>query len=101
MRSPGVHFGSRVKLKVDKGILRWGEEGGPLDCNSNDGKRSEWVNFLRVGDNVQLLPSKEEDALISFAETFPDRIFGYSAKGRPLGSEPMIICKWVKDLSHN
>jgi hypothetical protein len=97
MEAPGIQFGCTSKLGIDKGILRWGEEGGFLDCNSNDGKRSEWVNFLRVGDNVQLLPLKEEDALISFAETFPDRIFGFSAKGRPLGSEPVIVCKWVKD----
>ena len=101
MEAPGIKFGWAARFGMNKGILRWSEEGGPLDCNSNDGKRSEWVNFLRVGDNVQLLPLVEEDALISFSQTFPDRIFGYSIKDRPLGSEPLIVCKWVKEESNS
>ena len=103
MEAPGVEFASTTSISRDKGILRWGNDGGPTDCNSNDGKRSEWVNFLRVGDNVQLLPLNEEDALQSFSNEFSDRIFGYSAKGRPLGAEPVITCKWerIQQLSSN
>ncbi len=112
MEAPGVYFGQSHK-NSDQGILRWESEGGPLDCNSNDGKRSEWVNFLRIGDNVQLLPVCNEDALLAFAEEFYKdseavseddediqsntcHIYGFSSKGRPLGSEPIIVCEWLE-----
>eukprot|EP00520_Triparma_pacifica_P019614 CAMPEP_0118642678 /NCGR_PEP_ID=MMETSP0785-20121206/5961_1 /TAXON_ID=91992 /ORGANISM="Bolidomonas pacifica, Strain CCMP 1866" /LENGTH=131 /DNA_ID=CAMNT_0006534241 /DNA_START=302 /DNA_END=693 /DNA_ORIENTATION=- len=37
-----------VVVDVSNGKLMWGE------LNSNDGKRSEWVEFLKEGDQVQL-----------------------------------------------
>jgi len=103
------------------GMLCW-EGNTPFDCNSNDGKRSEWVNFLRVGDLVQLLPQDLEDALVAFVNRYQEqdeeqqhkeenqeevggesedrsissRIYGFSSKGRPLGSEPMVVCQWCK-----
>ncbi len=99
MEAPGVSFRQSSNYD-DRGILRWDAEGGPLDCNSNDGKRSEWVNFLRVGDNVQFVPRYEERSIMAFLEKFgfttnDSRIFGISAKGRPLGSEPKVTCKWI------
>lgn len=87
------------------GVLCWDGE-SPFDCNSNDGKRSEWVNFLRCGDLVQLLPDCLESGLVSFVKRFQDedyeqqrsgvctRIYGFSSKGRPLGSEPKVVCQW-------
>lgn len=75
-----------------RGIMRWEKPGGPIECNSNDGKRSEWANFLRRGDTVQLLPFNVEEAILSAVKT--DRIFGVSSKDRPLGSEPEVICQW-------
>ena len=89
MDAPGIQFDCR---NSDKGILRWDSQDGPVDCNSNDGKRSEWVNFLRPGDNVQLLPSHPEQALHKFAGI--SRVFGVSSSGRPLGSEPQVVCSW-------
>lgn len=99
MEAPGISF-EASKINDDKGILRWDAEGGPFVCNSNDGKRSEWVNFLRVGDNVQLLPHFEEESIMAFIQKYSadktsSRIYGVSSKGRPLGSEPMVICKWI------
>ena len=99
MEAPGISF-EPSNVNNDKGILRWDAEGGPFVCNSNDGKRSEWVNFLRIGDNVQLLPHFEEDSVMAFAEKYgidskSSRIYGVSSNGRPLGSEPMVICKWI------
>lgn len=105
MEAPGISFGSgNTPNQKDKGILRWEDDEGPLDCNSNDGKRSEWVNFLRVKDNVQLIPQCDEDAFMAFVERYEDeeekdksRVYGFSSKGRPLGSEPIIVCKWSRN----
>lgn len=87
MDAPGV-------MCTNDGILCWESNGGPIECNSNDGKRSEWVNFLRPGDNVQLLPLDAEDALFHFVNKH-GRVFGVSSKGRPMGSEPQVVCEWI------
>jgi len=100
MEAPGISFGSSCGKK---GILRWDGD-GPLDCNSNDGKRSEWVNFVRVRDNVQMLPDCMEDAIMAFVESFEAdedggcRIYGFSSQGRPMGSEPVVVCKWKSKI---
>lgn len=93
MEAPGVLFDMSGG---DRGILRWERKGGPIECNSNDGKRSEWVNFLRSGDTVQLLPFDVEDAILCMTASkgSTDCIFGVSSKNRPLGSEPEVVCKW-------
>ncbi len=98
MEAPGISFGASENDNVS-GVLSW-QGKGPLDCNSNDGKRSEWVNFLRVGDLVQLLPTSFEDGIMSFVESFQGnsndncRVYGFSSQGRPLGSEPVVVCQW-------
>lgn len=83
----------------DNGVLCWEDEGGPIACNSNDGKRSEWCNFLRPGDTVQLVPTgvstDGEIALMTFLEKF-GCIFGVSSEDRPMGSEPKVVCRWVQ-----
>jgi hypothetical protein len=86
MEAPGILFDTG-------GILRWKNPRGPMECNSNDGKRSEWANFLRKGDTVQLLPLNVEEAILSAMKS--DCIFGVSSEGRPLGSEPQVVCKWT------
>lgn len=91
MEAPGVLFDR------ERGVLRWEKEGGPPECNSNDGKRSEWVNFLRTGDTVQLLPFDVEEAVKCVSASSDGkrwRIFGVSSKNRPLGSEPQVVCEW-------
>lgn len=87
METPGIVFDGRT------GILQWESESGFTDCNSNDGKRSEWVNFLRVGDSVQLRPHRPEQALLCFLDSGRG-IYGVSSAGRPLGSEPVVVCEW-------
>jgi hypothetical protein len=98
MEAPGVLFGCCKKSPKSRGILRWMDEGGPICCNSNDGKRSEWVNFLRKGDTVQLVPVNGQDAMIQMSDKFGangrHRIFGISSEGRPMGSEPEVVCEW-------
>lgn len=66
--------------------LQWSSD-DLKECNSNDGKRSEWVAFLRPNDTVQLLPDEDWQSW-----NFP--IWGVSTRGRPLGSEPAVICQW-------
>ena len=79
----------------DRGVLCWEDEDGPMACNSNDGKRSEWVNFVRPSDSVQLVPmgSTGEDALVAFLD-HAGRVFGVSSENRPMGSEPEVVCVW-------
>ena len=85
MDAPGIVVDGR-------GIVRWQSQEGPIDCNSNDGKRSEWVNFLLTGDTVQLLPEDAEAAIHQFARR--GRVYGISSRGRPMGSEPEVVCTW-------
>jgi len=105
MEAPGVWYGrsnSSNSSNNDRGnmggVLRWLDDNGPTACNSNDGKRSEWVNFLRKGDTVQLLPSDGQDAILEFHNRYggrvESRIFGISSEGRPMGSEPRVVCEW-------
>lgn len=84
----------------DRGVLCWENEGGYITSNSNDGKRSEWCNFLRPSDTVQLVPtgSSGELALLTFLERL-GCIYGVSAEGRPMGSEPKVVCRWVESNS--
>ncbi|KAL7436065.1 hypothetical protein ACHAXH_003758 [Discostella pseudostelligera] len=128
MEAPGVIFGSSggSQSAGSRGILRWINEGGPEACNSNDGKRSEWVNFLRRGDTVQLVPMDGQDSILQFSSRFGKlesstfagvnhdddhtfeqredfaarhrssiRVFGVSSQGRPMGSEPEVVCEWT------
>jgi hypothetical protein len=91
MEAPGV-------MVSDTSALQWQSNEGFIECNSNDGKRSEWVNFLQKGDTVQLLlVMLQEDKQLPDKETsilqgLP--VFGVSSKGRPMGSEPEVVCKW-------
>ena len=103
MEAPGVWYGrSSNSSNNDRGnmggVLRWLDDNGPTACNSNDGKRSEWVNFLRKGNTVQLLPSDGQDAILEFHNRYggrvESRIFGISSEGRPMGSEPRVVCEW-------
>jgi hypothetical protein len=91
MMAIGVQYGD---VENDRGILQWEHESGPIRCNSNDGKRSEWVNFLKVGDTVQLVPSYGQEALMKFLTMYSNRVYGVQIKGRPLGSEPLVVCEW-------
>ncbi|KAL3811163.1 hypothetical protein ACHAXA_001378 [Cyclostephanos tholiformis] len=109
MVAPGVSFGSGgsgnsiASVKSDRGVLRWMNDDGPEACNSNDGKRSEWVNFLRRGDTLQLVPADGQNSILRFRERFgirmddfssSIRVFGISSRGRPMGSEPEVVCEW-------
>lgn len=129
MEAPGISFGRSNAGSVgavgsSRGILRWINEEGPEACNSNDGKRSEWVNFLRTGDTVQLVPTDGQSTIMRFIERYGKsqssyfdsndddgtivddndasverrrsiRVFGISSQGRPMGSEPEVICEWT------
>mmetsp|Transcript_18249 Transcript_18249/g.25712 ORF Transcript_18249/g.25712 Transcript_18249/m.25712 type:complete len:278 (-) Transcript_18249:399-1232(-) len=95
MDAPGIQYDASDD---SRGILRWEKIGGPTDCNTNDGKRSEWANFLRVSDTVQLIPSNSEASLMAFVKDSSfetSRIYGVSSEGRPLGSEPEVVCQWT------
>lgn len=94
MEAPGIVWNKR------QGSLEWKSDQF-TDCNSNDGKRSEWVPFLRTGDQVQLRPTSTASTTTT-RELSPEaavmalspHIYGISSKNRPLGSEPVVVCKW-------
>ena len=111
MDAIGVGYGptssdNKEDSKHNMGLLRWLNEEGPIACNSNDGKRSEWVNFLRKDDTVQLVPANGQGALLQFTKHFGEqstgeensiRVFGISNQGRPMGSEPAVVCEWMTE----
>lgn len=75
MEAPGI--------RLEQACLVWDGD-DYRSANSNDGKRSEWVAFLRPCDQVQLWPH----AMIKDAV-----LWGVSDHGRPLGSEPAVVCR--------
>lgn len=83
MEAPGISLRQGNRLE-------WTSDSGFTDCNSNDGKRSEWANFLSAGDQIQLRPSNLKESL----ELFRDHIYGISSAGRPLGAEPFVVCQF-------
>lgn len=84
------------------GELYWKKRGPGHDAyetteessNSNDGKRSEWADFLAVGDTVQLVPCNVMAALLSAEQASSSyhfqRLLGVRRLGRPLGSDPIV-----------
>lgn len=86
MEAPGI--------VLDGTYLKWESQDGFTACNSNDGKRSEWVNFLRVGDQVQLRPA-DDPAATCILDFFTDAVYGVSSEGRPLGAEPYVACQFA------
>jgi hypothetical protein len=61
------------------------------DCNSNDGKRSKWVNFLKGNDQVQLRPKFLSASVVRM---FRDHVYGITGAKRPLGAEPVVVCRF-------
>ena len=62
--------------------------------NSNDGKRSEWCEFLTPGDMLQIVPGSLPLALESF-----DVLVGVTRdgdRGVPPGAEPVVEQLWTR-----
>jgi hypothetical protein len=87
-------------ISFEQGQLSW-KKRGPGDAsltteensNSNDGKRSEWADFLAVSDTVQLVPKSVDQALKS--ESFSS-LLGVRRIGRPLGADPIVEKVWIR-----
>lgn len=64
--------------------------------NSNDGKRSEWCEFLQRGDQLQVVPASTE-ALLT-AGPF-DVLVGVQrvGEGIPPGAEPRVSAVWQRE----
>jgi len=99
----GVHFRESTD-GVDgdaTGELYWKKRYSGLNAfetteessNSNDGKRSEWADFLMVNDTVQLVP---ESATKYLADSSFPLLFGVRRIGRPLGSDPVVEKIWAR-----
>jgi len=98
--APGV----RLRTEGDDGLLTMvrsasvlrndGEEAN----NSNDGKRSEWAEFLRSGDQVQIVVSPGELAADGAAAF--ETLVGVTRDGDggvPPGAEPLVEAVWTRD----
>jgi hypothetical protein len=87
-------------ISFEQGQLYW-KKRGPGDArltteensNSNDGKRSEWADFLAVSDTVQLVPNSVDQVLKS--ELFSS-LLGVRRIGRPLGADPIVEKVWIR-----
>lgn len=83
------------------GELYWKKRGPGLNAqetteessNSNDGKRSEWADFVVMGDTVQLVPYNASRVL---TESPFQRLFGVRRLGRPLGADPIVERIWER-----
>eukprot|EP00536_Pseudo-nitzschia_multiseries_P010488 jgi/Psemu1/203406/e_gw1.321.32.1 len=73
--------------------------------NSNDGKRSEWADFLVEGDTVQLVPFDANRVLrtplalsasSSTSSASFRRLVGVRRVGRPLGADPIVERIWER-----
>ena len=98
----GVEFRAHSEEHCDgDGELYWKKRGPGLDAtetteessNSNDGKRSEWADFLSVGDTVQLVPC---DPATVFLDAPFQRLVGVRRIGRPLGADPIVEEVWKR-----
>jgi hypothetical protein len=109
----GIAFGSEPKndygdkeeehKKGGDGELYWKKRGPGQDAketteessNSNDGKRSEWADFVVVGDTVQLVPENALQVLTSSSTSF-STLIGMRRIGRPLGADPIVEMVWTR-----
>ena len=102
----GILFGVSSSSDNNDGQLFWKRRGPGLDAketteessNSNDGKRSEWADFLAVGDTVQLVPNDASEVLRS--SNF-NVLLGVRRIGRPLGSDPVVERIWHRSEEPN
>ena len=70
-------------------VVRVGDEGDlPRQEQTNDGKRSEWCEFLRAGDEVDIVPADPLAALASFGEECS--VVAFTRACRPPGAEPVV-----------
>lgn len=65
------------------------------EANSNDGKRSEWAEFLRRGDQVQLVPKSACGAIAGATVLIGVRRDGDG--GIPAGAEPRVEALWSRE----
>jgi len=79
-----------------RGPGRNAKENTEESSNSNDGKRSEWADFVMVGDTVQLVPENTTEVL-SYSRF--STLLGVRRIGRPLGADPIVEKKWVRSKS--
>ncbi|KAG7359111.1 hypothetical protein IV203_015700 [Nitzschia inconspicua] len=97
----GVEFRG-VPYSNNIGELYWKKRGPGTNAaetteessNSNDGKRSEWADFLVKDDTVQLVPYNTTSLLLN--SPF-QRLIGVRRLGRPLGSDPIVERIWKRD----
>lgn len=88
-------------LESSRSELYWLKRGPGLNAqetteessNSNDGKRSEWADFLVSGDTIQLVP-KNTSALLLFGGF--STLIGVRRIGRPLGADPIVEKVWIR-----
>jgi hypothetical protein len=99
----GIHFRA-CEDSENGGELYWRKRGPGVDArettedssNSNDGKRSEWADFVAVGDTVQLVP---EDAAEVMKNSPFSTLLGVRRIGRPLGADPIVEKVWIRSES--
>jgi hypothetical protein len=98
----GIAFRESLRSPQIIGELYWKKRGPGLDAmetteessNSNDGKRSEWADFVAVGETVQLVP--EHPTMVLQSSSSFKTLLGMRRIGRPLGADPIVEKIWTK-----
>ena len=96
----GRSTGPGASMPAPGVVLRAGADAdSPLcllrESNSNDGKRSEWCEFLTAGDQLQIVPGDVRSALAAF-----DTLVGITRDGHrgvPRGAEPVVSAAWTRE----
>ncbi|KAL1510390.1 hypothetical protein AB1Y20_006699 [Prymnesium parvum] len=90
LSAPGVALWPGCDGLVE--IVRVGAADIPAGQQTNDGKRSEWCEFLNVGDEVDIVPADALKALASMAAGGSEvSIVAITRKERPPGAEPSVL----------
>lgn len=90
--APGIGCEGTEDRRVD---LRWLSEAEAVAAGSQpqtgDGKWSEWVEFVAVGDEVDLVPLDANGAL----ETYGGAVRGVTRDEQPPGAQPLVRGAWT------
>ena len=55
------------------------------------GAPPQWCEFLKEGDQVDLVPA----SVLAALHAAGGRVYGISRAGRPLGAEPEVVGTWM------
>ena len=86
LSAPGIALQQAPDGSVE--VVRVGERDHPAGEQTNDGKRSEWCEFLNAGDEVDIVPADTLATLAAFDDS--SGMVCITRRTRPPGAEPTV-----------